>query len=141
MRIIKAFWKPIVWAVVVLTLSTLTGENASKLPLANIPYLDKVVHFTMYFVFTFLMMYDFARFKGKAFTRKQIILFSLVSAILYGGGMELLQSLPGIHRSCDIKDFVANSTGAVIGVLLFKPLATLINKMTSLIKPQRYYSL
>jgi VanZ family protein len=142
MRILKAFWKPLSWAIIVLVLSTLSGAEVSKFPLVNIPNMDKVVHFMMYFIFTFLMMYDFARFKEKPFTWKQIITFSLLAAIAYGGMMELLQSFPRIHRSCDIKDFLANSVGAIFAVLLYKPLAGLINRVMALIiKPKNPYSL
>ena len=130
------------WAIIVLVLSTLSGAEVSRFPLVNIPNMDKVVHFSMYFVFTFLMMYDFARFKEKTFSWKQIIVFSLLAAIVYGGMMELLQSIPKIHRSCDIKDFMANSVGAIVAVLLYKPLDGLINRaMALIIKPKNPYSL
>ena len=141
MRIVKAFWKPIVWAFVVLGLSAMSGENVEKLPLINVPNIDKVAHFIMYFVFTFLMMYDFTRFKGKVFSRMQIIVFSLLVTILYGGGMELLQSIPRLHRSTDIKDFLANSSGAICAVLLYKPIAKVFDRILSFILPQRYCSL
>ena len=129
MRILKAFWKPIAWALIVLILSALSGEKVSQLPLVNIPNMDKVVHFGMYFMFTFLMMWDFARYKNGIYTWKQIIFFSLLSAIIYGGLMELLQSIPTLHRSTDIKDFLANSTGAMVAVLLFKPASAFIKRL------------
>jgi VanZ like family. len=132
MHIIKSFWKPIAWSLVVLILSGMTGETVSKIEIIYFPQIDKIVHFTMYFVFTFLMMYDFTRYKDKIFSRTQIILFSLISAILYGGGMELLQRISALHRSSDIRDFIANSIGAIVAVLLYKQLAFIFDAVIKL---------
>jgi len=142
MRILKSFWKPITWAIVVLFLSTLSGRKVEELPLANIPHMDKVIHFGMYFIFTFLLLLDLSRYLRKIVSWKQIILFSTIAAIAYGGLMEILQEIPSIHRDTDIKDFLANSAGVGCAVLFYKYLSAAYNKLTSIfIKRENNWSL
>jgi len=142
MRIIKSFWKPIVWAIIVLGLSTMSGRKVNEIPLMQFHHMDKIAHFSMYFIFTFLMLYDFSRYKMKNLAWKKIIGISLLAAILFGGSMEILQEIPSLERSTDIKDFIANSLGAFSAVASFKYLNSILNKITSMfIKPGNSYSL
>lgn len=142
MRIIKSFWKPIVWAIIVLGLSTMSGRKVNEIPLMQIHNMDKIAHFSMYFIFTFLMLYDFSRYKMKNLAWKKIIGISLIIAIAFGGSMEILQEVPSLERSTDIKDFIANSLGALSAVASYKYLNGILNKLTSMfIKPGNSYSL
>jgi glycopeptide antibiotics resistance protein len=96
----------------------------------------------MYFIFTFLMISDFNNSKKKTFALKQVIIFSVAVAIVYGGLMELLQSIPRLHRTTDIFDFLANAAGSLTAVLLYKPINSILNRVTAaIIKPPRDYSL
>ena len=130
------------WALVVLLLSTMPGEKVSEIPFMQISNMDKVGHFMLYFVFTNLLLSDLSRFKGKAFSWKQTILYSMVLAMFHGGMMELLQEIRSLHRSTDIRDFLANSVGAFTAVLLYKYVAVFLNKIQSVfIKPGNNYFL
>lgn len=142
MKFIKSFWKVITWALVVLILSTMSGQTVEKLPLSNVPHLDKLVHFTMYFIFTFLLLLDLSKYLGKTISWRQIIIFSALAAIAYGGIMELLQEIPRLHRDTDIKDFIANSAGAISAVFLYKYTSALYAKLKAIIiKRENNYSL
>ena len=142
MRIVKSFWRTMLWALVVLGLSTMSGKKVSDLTIINIPYMDKMIHFAMYFILTFLLLYDFSRYQSKNNPWNKIIILSLLIAVLFGGSMELLQEIPSLQRSTDIKDFIANSIGAISAVLSFKYLESLVNKLTAtFIKPRQNYSL
>ena len=142
MRIIKSFWKPLLWAVIVIGLSTMSGKKVSEIPFMGIPHMDKIAHFGMYFVFTFLMLYDFSRYKMKNIAWKKIIGISIIVAIAFGGSMELLQEVPSLERSTDIKDFIANSLGAICAVLSYKYINGILTKLSTIfIKPGNSYSL
>jgi VanZ family protein len=146
MNFIKSFWKTITWALVVLILSTLSGQKVDELPFSHVPHFDKLVHFTMYFIFTFLLLLDLSKYLGKTISWKQIIIFSALGAIAYGGIMELLQEIPKLRRSTDIKDFIANSTGAISAVFLYKYTSAIYNRvynkiMSFIIKRPNQYSL
>jgi VanZ family protein len=142
MRIVTSFWRSILWAVIVVSLSTMSGKKVSELPFMGIPHIDKVAHFGMYFVLSFLLLFDFSRYKFKNMAWKKVIIISVIMAIAFGGSMELLQEVPSLERSTDIKDFIANSTGALCAVFFYKYLLSLLNKITDLFtKPKRSYSL
>ena len=142
MRIVKSFWRTLLWAVIVLGLSTMSGQKVNEIPFMSIPHIDKVCHFGMYFTLTFLLLFDFSRFKYKNLAWKKIITISVIAAIAFGGAMELLQEIPNLDRSADIKDFIANSTGALCAVFFYKFLIRILNKITSFfIKPKNSYSL
>jgi VanZ family protein len=119
----------------------MSGQKVDELPFSHIPHMDKLVHFTMYFIFTFLLLFDLSGFLGKTISWKQIILFSVLGAIAYGGIMELLQEIPRLHRDTDIKDFIANSAGAICAVLLYKYTSSVYVKFRALIRQENNYSL
>ena len=129
MNILKSFWKPILWSTAVLLLSAMSGEKVNQIGFMQIPYMDKVCHFGMYFTLTFLLLFDFRRYKNEKYRWNQVVLYSIGIAIAFGGTMELMQLLPRLHRSCDFYDFLANSSGAITSVILFKPIVTSINRV------------
>jgi len=141
MQIIRAFWKTIGWSALVIILSAWSGEKINHV-MALMPFenVDKIAHFGMYFIFTFLMMYDFNHFKSRSFPVIQIIIFSVATAVAFGGMMEILQSLPRLHRSTDIFDFLANTSGALTAVIVYKPINLILSRITSNItKPPRNF--
>lgn len=70
------------------------------------PYFDKLVHFSMYALFSFLMLWAWPeKFPGW----KQIIPFLLV--VSYGFLMEALQRYSNMGRSFDLSDELANALG------------------------------
>jgi VanZ family protein len=142
MRIVKSFWKPMVWSAIVLILSAMSGEKVNEIGLLQIPYMDKVCHFGMYFTLTFLLLFDFKRLNNEKYSWLQVIFFSLCIAIAYGGTMEILQIIPRLHRSSDFYDFLANSSGAIAAVFAFKPIVSVLGWVSSaFIKPKQNYSL
>jgi len=142
MNFIKSFWKTITWALIVLILSAISGETVSDLGKVYIPHFDKVVHFGMYFTFTFLMINDVIRSYGTAYSIRQIMFFCVLIGVVYGGSMELLQSIPKLHRSKDFYDFLANTIGAFMATIFYKQLIQMLNWFLSLfIKRGKSYSL
>ncbi|WP_410795623.1 VanZ family protein [Parabacteroides sp. FAFU027] len=79
---------------------------------------DKAVHFTMYLVAAFATMFELSRLRLLG-NKRNIIWLAIVLPILFGGLMEILQ-LYVPFRSCDIRDFIANSLGAIVGFILFR---------------------
>ena len=143
MYIIRNFWKTIGWAVFVLLLSAWSGDKINQI-IALMPFqnVDKLAHFGMYFIFTFLMMHDLNHVKDRTFPFFQVVIFSVAVAIAYGGTMEILQSIPRLHRSTDIFDFMANTTGSLTAVLLYRPINMVLNRINSSVtKPPQDYSL
>ncbi len=81
--------------------------------MATFPHLDKVVHFTMFFGLTFLLTWFFVEM-GKGY-RKGVIA-ALLIAMTYGAIDEISQGW--VSRTTDVFDWMADSAGAITGVLL-----------------------
>lgn len=102
-------WIPaIVWAGVILVL---TSWPNPQLPF-SVSGLDKVVHFSMYGILGFLV--------GRALPRQRILSALVAAAVglaVFGALDEWHQRfIPG--RSADVRDWLADVTGMVLGLLL-----------------------
>ncbi len=99
------------WTIIVTFLSLGTiGDIGSSI---SIPNKDKYVHFTFYFIFV-IVWFLFANRNNIANKVKWIVLFS---AIGYGILMEICQGLFTLNRAPDLMDVLANSLGAITGLL------------------------
>jgi VanZ family protein len=110
---LKQYWKPAVWAIVVLLLSIIPGDDLDQLPSLPIPHLDKIGHFILYFVLALLL----SAAVSKTRVRPVLMILIVLLTTTYGGTMELMQLL--VHgRSADWFDFLANASGAITAVIL-----------------------
>lgn len=91
--------------------------RVSAFPQVDIPNVDKPIHFFMYALLTFCLLFDHSHHFSRSFSRWSYLVLPLVS-IGYGGIMELVQALLP-YRSCSIYDFIANTIGALIGTVVF----------------------
>lgn len=87
--------------------------SSDKLPsggfFSEIPHFDKAVHFIFYFAIVAALRFSFTVY-GRSDLKTRLII--VISAVVYGGMIELLQGMY-FNRSTDILDFTANSLGAV----------------------------
>ena len=91
--------------------------DAGKL---NIPYADKVTHFSFYTIFAILgCLFLRERTKGDLGLNKTINLMVFV-AIFYGMLIEVLQYTLTTDRMAEFGDVLANTFGAIVGVGLIK---------------------
>jgi VanZ family protein len=102
---------PILWGGLIWFVSSMPHLTIPKQIV--FPNIDKAAHLGEYTIFSFLLTRAFVlSFIGKA------SLFSWLLLVLYGGMDEIHQLfVPG--RACDIKDFITDIAGAVLGILLF----------------------
>jgi VanZ family protein len=77
---------------------------------------DKVVHAIMFFGVMICMAFDYTR-KRSHVSATPLIGFCII-AIAFGGAIEYIQDWMGLGRSKDIYDFVADSIGAVIALVV-----------------------
>ena len=103
-----------------ITLLSLFSFEGDSLPSINIPHLDKLVHFTFYFVFAFLGCLGYRELKSKNTTIKRAVFLSILAAVIYGMVIEVLQGVATADRDPDILDFLANSVGAFLGAYVVK---------------------
>ena len=116
----KYFGPGISWAFVIFILCAIPGKNLPHYTWADLLSIDKLVHFTMFFVLVVLFKRGFAKKGSSASISLNALL--LLSAMAYGGSLELMQSYFYVDRSGSWFDFLANSIGAAAGVYFFKKL-------------------
>lgn len=96
------------WTLVITILSLITIDSSVGSSI-KLPNKDKYVHFTFYFVFVIVWSLFFRTNKSK--------LFIIFSAIGYGILMEICQGVFTVTRTPDFLDIIANSLGALFGIV------------------------
>ncbi len=107
------------WMVFITVLSLVSFDDDTSLDL-DIPYFDKIVHFTFYFIagaLGSLFLHSLQR-GAKADSRR--LLKFLLGLIGYGILIEVLQDSVTTYRSAELLDILANSVGAIIGILFIR---------------------
>ena len=90
---------------------------------SKIPHFDKIVHFGLYFVYTLLLISGFLLQYPKEWAKAYLI--SGLLAFSCGILIEYLQFLMYLGRSADFYDAIANTSGIILALLLFKPVQRL----------------
>jgi hypothetical protein len=129
-EIMKIFWnnhwKSIVWALFILVLCGLPGNEISKVKFINIPYFDKFVHFFLYFVLTLLLISENNRQRSFRKVTINAILIAAAISLSYGGLIEILQKYLFINRSAELWDMIADSFGFLVAAISYR----LVNGVT-----------
>jgi len=107
------YWKTILCSLCILALS-MAPFSGNRFE--TIPYTDKLVHAIMYAILTFILLYDYSKYRTVKTIRHYKTL--IILPILYGGLMEIMQGLLTTTRSADMFDFLANSIGVFIGLII-----------------------
>ena len=76
-------------------------------------YSDKVQHFAVFFVLAGLALCGFPQAARRLIVERLSFL---------GAAIEVLQSIPALHRDCDVFDWATDTVGAGIAVLLLSRL-------------------
>lgn len=109
------------WVVIITMLSLFSfSEMDLDTGSLNVPYADKIVHFTFYMVFGVAGSLSLReRTMGNLGLRKTLLIV-LVFAILYGILMEVLQYTLTMDRMAELGDVLANTLGAFAGIGLIR---------------------
>lgn len=91
--------------------------------------MDKMVHFVFHLIFVVLGSLFLKEKTRGAFQLNKVILIILISAILYGIIIEVLQNVMPFDRAAEIWDVLANTMGAIFGGLLIKKYFSLNRKL------------
>ena len=110
----------LLWALLILILCGIPGRDIPHISFLELLSFDKFVHAGIFFVFLLLTVKGFSvqtSFEKLHNSPKTIAFFICVA---YGGLMEIMQGTVFEERSADIYDFIANSFGCCIALLMFK---------------------
>jgi len=122
-RSFKAFIPAVLWGIVIIYLSTSSGID---LPSTNLFEPDKIAHAGAYGLLTLLILYGFRASNGKATVKwvPQIVLTFFIAAGL-GFLMEFVQDRYFPGRMFEIADEIANISGSILSIGIFKLLLKL----------------
>ncbi|HMY13468.1 MAG TPA: VanZ family protein [Bacteroidia bacterium] len=104
------------WGLFIFILCAIPGKNLPHYSWADLLSVDKLVHFTLFFILIILLK------RAWLFVYKGVRsnnLLAIAIGVIYGGSLELMQSYFYTDRSGSWFDFLANSLGAICGVLFF----------------------
>ena len=98
----------------------LPGQDLPNIDFWEIDIEDKIAHFGVFGILGFLMVYGFIRKNSqKVILRRQIILL-ILAAMAYGALTEIFQGLFFPSRFASFSDFIADSIGAILGIVIAK---------------------
>ncbi len=106
---------PILWGILIAVLSLIPG-GAGNFQLFGIPHFDKIGHFGMYGVWTFLFVFALSDRSGTSGNKPMWT--SIIIGSITGVVLELGQYFMMLGRSFEIWDMVANTCGAFAGAWL-----------------------
>ncbi len=107
------------WALLILILCGIPGRDIPHISFLELLSFDKFVHAGIFFVLLnlsvrgFLMQSSYSKLQSFA---KPI---AFIICVIYGGSLEIMQGTIFEQRSADIFDFLANSFGCIMGLLLY----------------------
>lgn len=107
------FWKPLLWLAIICYLLFIPANDLPTGFFFRIPHFDKMVHFTLFFVFCLLLLQPLKRLQFKHY-----IVAPLIS-VFASGFLELIQHTLSVTRNTSFFDFVANALGVIAAVLFF----------------------
>jgi len=107
------FWKPLLWLAIICYLLFIPANDLPTGLFSKIPYFDKMVHFTLFFVFCLFLLRPLKRLNLNHY------LIAPSVSILSSGLLEFIQHTLSNSRNSDIYDFLANSIGILAAVLFF----------------------
>jgi VanZ family protein len=105
----------ILFSLVIIYLSLANAKTFDAAGFFEIPYLDKFVHFGLYFLFMAIIIMEH---KYLFVNTRQLILIALIP-VFFGGIMELCQSGFTVTRKADVFDFMFNTAGTATAVCLY----------------------
>tara|TARA_R110001599_G_scaffold171357_2_gene362498 strand:- start:13212 stop:13580 length:369 start_codon:yes stop_codon:yes gene_type:complete len=112
---IKQYWASVSWAIILAVLMLLPQDS---FPESKLLSYDKIAHLGVFGILSFLVLWGKRNNKDKARLENKYLLNSLTICVVYGLVLESLQSVvPG--RMTDIYDLLANTIGAIAGVVVF----------------------
>lgn len=109
----KYFWKTYLWGAFILIICGIPGDELDSFNIVIIPYLDKMVHLVLYFIFAIFLFSSFSKYYSNHYYKARTFIYGSTIALGYGVLIELMQLYVFTHRSFEILDIVGNIVGII----------------------------
>jgi len=118
-RTIFYFWKPVIFGFIIFTLCLIPANTISEINIFEFNFLDLIVHFSMFFIFSFLLAYDLSKHNNIGKSKLKPLFYTLFVALIISGTTEIFQYLfTNLNRSAQLADFILDLIGALTGALV-----------------------
>jgi VanZ family protein len=97
------------------------GKDIPHISFLELLSFDKFVHAGIFVIQNLLLIRAFSLQQSFITLNSRPRLLATLCCIVYGGALEIMQATLFQDRSADLYDFIANSFGALIAVLVYKP--------------------
>lgn len=103
---------------VIVVITYLSLMHVPEIPeVEDVPLIDKWTHMVMYATLTLAIWIQYLK-SHKQINKIKLSVIGIIVPITWGGLMELAQAYLTTYRSGDWMDFVANSIGVLIAIVL-----------------------
>ncbi len=110
--------KSIIWSLIILLSGILPGNKIGRVALLEIKYMDKFLHFLMYFVFSLILYYDLRKYINALKSKYYGFFYIFFISFIWGIIIELIQYYLLSSRQGSVADVMANAGGIFAGILL-----------------------
>ena len=104
------------------------GKDVPHISFLELFQFDKFVHASIFFVLVIFAIRGFRLQTKNNSLKKNASVIAVVSSVAYGGILEILQGTIFSERSADIFDFIANSFGCFVALLLYPKISKVLPK-------------
>jgi len=112
------FWKSACWFILILIVTFLPGSSSRRIKLFI--HADKLIHLLLFFTFSLLLIIDTKKFFQTSSIQKNIIIAVTLTGVAVGLFTELVQYFVIVDRSGTIGDLIADISGILIGIGIYK---------------------
>lgn len=110
---ISNYWRLLIWFIIMCYLLFMPASQLPTEPFLKIPYFDKIVHFSMFFILCLLF------FRPVKYHSRNFYVWTPLLTLLFAAVLESVQHKISISRHTDIYDFLANSAGLLTATLFY----------------------
>ena len=107
------------WALLILILCGIPGRDIPHISFLELLSFDKFVHAGIFFVLILLSTRGFVLQTTFNKVHQNPKMIALLICVAYGGLLEIMQGTIFEERSADVYDFIANSFGCVMGLIMY----------------------
>ena len=107
------------WALLILILCGIPGRDIPHISFLELLSFDKFVHAGIFFVLIVLTIRGFILQTSFNIFHQSPKTSAFLICVSYGGLLEIMQGTIFEERSADVYDFIANSFGCILGLLLY----------------------
>ncbi len=109
----------LLWALIILILCGIPGRDIPHISFLEMLSFDKFVHAGIFFTLILLTIRGLLLQTTFVKLKQNAKWAALIICIIYGGILEILQGFLFVGRSADVFDFLADSFGSTLGLLMY----------------------